>query len=124
MNDKMMRTLFREVKFLRDNGVHKGSGLKGFYDIEVKRLRAALKETDYSGLDMQIVVKNYDDGEMIRFPIGQYPDKETAEIFADMLRIHHVPTWYDCTGQLFTAYQTVHYMAGEWWCWQRNVYDI
>ena len=102
MNDKMMRTLFREVKFLRDNSAHK-SGLKPFYDIEVKRLRAAIKETDYSGLDVRVVVKSYDDGEMFRFPIGQYPDRETAEIFADMFRIHYVPAWYDCTGQVFTA---------------------
>lgn len=124
MNDKMKKQLFSEIRFLRENGAHKGGALKVFYDNYVKRLRQALKESDYSGLDMQIIVKNYDDGAMIRFPIGQYPDRETAEIFADMLRIHYVPTWYDCTGQLFTAYQTVHYLNGEWWCWQRNVYDI
>lgn len=118
-----LRERFREIKFLKDNCAHKG-GLKPFYDEEVRQLRKRLKESDYWGLDTEIVVKQRDDSAIIRIPIGQYPDKETAELFAEQLRRKYVPTYYDCTGQLFTRWQEVHYMAGEYWLWQNNALDV
>lgn len=119
-----LRERFREIKFLRDNNVHKGGALKDLYDEDVKILRRILKESDYWGLDTEIVVKDRGDSAIIRIPIGQYPDKETAELFAEHLRIKYYPTYYDCTGQLFTQWQSVHYMAGEWWLWQCNCLDV
>lgn len=124
MNNKMKRDLFWEIRFLRENGVHKGGALKLLYDDKVKRLRKALKESDYYGLDNQIVVKNDWDRAIIRFPIGQYPDRQTAEDFAEQFRIHYVPSQYDCTGQMFASWQSVHYLNGEWWCWQYNCLDV
>lgn len=124
MNYKMKKQLFSEIRFLRENGVHKGGALKVFYDNDVKRLRQALKESNYWGLDNQIVIKNDLDRAIIRFPIGQYPDRETAEMFAENFRIHYTPSQYDCTGQLFTTWQSVHYLNGEWWCWQCNCLDV
>lgn len=124
MNNKMKRDLFWEIRFLKENGVHKSSALKPLYDNKVKMLRDANKESDYYGLDNQIVVKNDWDRAIIRFPIGQYPDRQTAEDFAENFRIHCMPSQYDCTGQLFTAWQSVHYLNGEWWCWQCNCLDV
>lgn len=124
MNYKTKKMLFSEIRFLRENGVHKGSALKTLYDNKVKMLRDANKESDYYGLDNQIVVKNDWDRAIIRFPIGQYPDRQTAEDFAEQFRIHCVPSQYDCTGQLFTSWQSVHYLNGEWWLWQCNCLDV
>lgn len=117
------RQMFKEIKFLKDNGAHKG-GLKPLYDRDVRLLRKRLKESDYWGLDNEIVVKQCDDCAIIRIPIGQYPDRDTAELFAEFLRRKYVPTPYDCTGQLFTRWQEVHYMAGEYWLWQCNCLDV
>ena len=117
------RETFREIKFLKENLAHKG-GLKPVYDNIVRQLRDRLKESDYCGLDIEIVVKQWDDGAIIRIPIGQYPDIQTAELFAEQLRRKYVPTYYDCTGQLFTRWQSVHYMAGEYWLWQCNCLDV
>ena len=124
MNNKMKRDLFLEIRFLKENGVHKGGALKVFYDNDVKKLRSALKESDYCGLNTEIVVKQWDDGRIIRIPLGEMPDYETAELFAEQLRIHYVPSQYDCTGQLFTSWQSVHYMGGQWWMWQCNCLDV
>lgn len=124
MNKKMQRELWREVKFLRDNGVHKGGALKPLYDEKIGRLRDENEKTDYTGLNIEIVVKQWDDGVIVRIPIGQYPDIQTAEMFAENFRIQYVPTYYDCTGQLFTSWQSVHYMAGEYWLWQCNCLDV
>lgn len=118
------REMFSEIKFLKDNGAHKG-GLKSLYDRDVRLLRERLKKSDYWGLDNgEIVVKDRGDSAIIRIPIGQYPDRETAEMFAENFRIHCTPSQYDCTGQLFTMWQSVHYMAGEYWLWQCNCLDV
>lgn len=118
-----LRQMFSEVKFLRDNDAHKG-GLKPLYDRDVRLLRDRLKESDYWGLDTEIVVKNRDTSAIIRIPLGEMPNRETAELFAEQLRIKYVPTYYDCTVQLFTRWQSVHYMAGQWWLWQCNCLDV
>lgn len=124
MNEKMQRELWREVRFLRENGVHKGGALKSLYDEKIGRLRDENEKTNYSGLNYEIIVKQWDDAAIVRIPIGQYPDIETAELFAEKLRIKYFPTYYDCTGQLFTRWQSVHYMAGEYWLWQCNCFDV
>lgn len=124
MNYEMKKQLFSEIRFLRENGVHKGGALKVLYDNDVKRLREALKESDYWGLDTEIVVKDRGDSAIIRIPLGQFPDIHTAELFAELLRRKYIPSQYDCTGQLFTAWQSVHYLNGEYWFWQCNCLDV
>ena len=119
------RKWYSELKYLKESGAHKGV-LKLLYDEKVRLLRRENKLSDYYGLDDEVVVMNFPDIAIIRKPLGiiDKDAKYEAECLAEAFRINYRPTYYDCTGQLYTRWQEVHYMAGQWWLWQCNCVDI
>ena len=111
------------VQFLKKEGFdRKNHCLHNIYVTEMKKLRELRKERYDS--DGTILIKGDWDRCIVRIPLGDMPNRETAELFAEQMRIQYTWRDYDCTGQLFTRWQSVHYMGGQWWLWQCNCLDV
>ena len=122
-----MRKQWSFVKWMKDTGANKAPNVKVLYDNEVRKLREAVRDRDWwEEPNDSVVVKKYDEGAVIRIPLGikDKDMKEEAETFAELLWMSATPSQYDCTGQLFTVWQSVHYMNEQWWVWQRNTLDV
>lgn len=92
------------------------------YPEEVRQLRVRLTHGDN---DDRVFIKNDWDRAVYRFPLGQFETREEAEKYADTwYRYEATPSQYDCTGQIATAWQSVHYWKGQYWCWQADYADV
>lgn len=97
-----------------------GNSLKPIYDDCVREIRRRRRPV---GDD--VLVKAFGDTSwIIRTPLGEIPDRGTAEIIAEALRYERPNSPYDCTGQVFTRWQEVHFLGGQWWLWQHNSMDV
>lgn len=109
------------IQHLKAEGCdRKDHRMHDYYVSELRSLRKMLnksEEKDY------VFIKGDWDWAVIRFPIGQWSDLETAKEYAENFKLYcHSP--YDCSGELFTAWQEVHYWQGQYWCWQSNHLNV
>ena len=73
------------------------------------------------------IVKSDFDGywEKIVFPVEEDDTLEDAEaFFANYYEMPYRPTYYDCTGQLFTAYHSTFKVGDKWIIYHRVDMDI
>lgn len=116
-----IRQQVKWVQRLKTEGCDKKEHpMYSYYVSEVQSLRKMFNKKNG---DDYVVVKQYDDGAIIRFPIGQWSNLETAKEYAENFRMY-CRSPYDCSGELFTAWQEVHFWQGQYWCWQCNCLDV
>lgn len=112
----MNRADWSIFRWLRSQGAHKrehpANDLYLSYAIKARRRD-----------DGAVIVKDYGDGTLVRFPIGKFPSWVEAYDAAEEYRVPYQYREYSPTGQIYTARQEVHFMAGEWWLWQRIAID-
>lgn len=91
--------------------------------VEMKRqLRAKNKDTDE-----RVVFCNDFDGCIVKFPLpcDIRSDEEAREWFRDYEYIEYRPTYYDCTGQLFTSwYKIFQKPDGRFWAYHSIGRDV
>lgn len=81
------------------------------------------RETDY---DHRIVKDNGIDGyiELVRLPDDFSSVEEATSFFEDFMAYRPIPSAYDCTGRMFTAWYKVFKRRGGFWCYHCVGMDV
>lgn len=124
-----IRNLWKELLFWKEmNGTEFGNHKFDKEIIKVKRrIRQWYKNVESSKDLYSSIVKADEDGywEKIVFPASDDDSMEDAEaFFVNYYKMPYRPTYYDCTGQFFTAYHSTFKVGNKWIIYHRVDMDI
>ena len=74
----------------------------------------------------KIMVKDDGDGAVVRFPLPESlkTEDEADEYFREYDYMYYRPTYYDCTGQMFTSWYKIYRKDGRFWAYHRVDLDV
>lgn len=110
-NTKELRDAYIFLGFEKELGEPYGS--------IAKKIRAAIREWNNRPEPMEKVVQQDDYGyitTLIEFPEFVETAEDAEEYFDYKYRRTYVPTYYDCTGQIFTTSHKCFKRRGKWMC--------
>ena len=66
------------------------------------------------------------DGVTKVYPLPEWlsTEEEANEYFKDVEYIYYRPTYFDCTGQLFTSWYKIFSKSGRFWAYHRICRDV
>lgn len=120
-----LRDLYGLLKIIEERGIFKMTEARAERIKAIKKeireeLRLPCWDSD------KVTVRDDGDSLIVRYPVpdGIETVKEATEWFEDCEFIHYRPTYYDCTGQRFTAWYEFHKLQGRLWVWHSIALDV
>ena len=132
LSNATQRERYEFLRFLQTLDVKGDENAEAFKTSEIKRIKEKIRK--FNKEDAERIAKEprgYAYGlygecfaEFIPVCDGSMTREEAEELFEEDFFIHYRPTYYDCTGQLFTSSYHLLKHNGDWWAIHHVAMDI